>query len=87
MESTAKLRRLCDRHRTIPTSYRVEGVVREGGYSQPISQVIEIWKGRYRGEVVALKVLKVSRQDPHVLAFTSVSISCDLQRGSYSPLA
>jgi len=53
--------------------------MREGGRSQRISEVIEIWKGRYQGEVVALKVLKVSRQDPRILAFTGVSMLHNFQ--------
>ena len=55
--------------------------MREGDHSKRISESIEIWKGRYKDEVVALKVLKVSRQDPHVLAFTRVSTLRDLQGG------
>jgi len=74
MEHTAELRRLCDHHHTIPTSYKLEGVGREGGHPQHTSQVIEIWKGRYKDKVVALKILKVSRQDPHLLAFARVSV-------------
>ena len=58
----------------LPTSYNLEGVVREGDRSKRISQVIEIWKGRYKDEVVALKVLKVPRQDPQILAFEGVSM-------------
>lgn len=37
----------------------------------------EIWKGRYKGEEVALKVLRVSRDNPHVMKAKSVSISRD----------
>jgi len=47
--------------------------MREGDYSQHISQVIEIWKGRYKDKVVALKVFKVSPQDPQISAFKKVS--------------
>ena len=47
---------MCSQQRTIPTSYKLEGVVREGDYSQGTSQMVEIWKGRYKDEVVALKV-------------------------------
>ena len=73
VEGTAELRRLCGQRRTIPTSYKLEGIVREGDHSQHVSQAIEIWKGRYKDELVALKVLKISRQDPHISAFTRVS--------------
>jgi len=68
------LSRLCKRRGIIPTPYNLEGVVREGNHSQRICQGVEIWKGRYRDEAVALKVMKVSRQDPHVLAFRGVSM-------------
>jgi len=51
--------------------------VRDGSHSRRISQIIEIWRGRYKDEVVALRVFKVSRQDPHVLAFVSVSMPRD----------
>ena len=54
--------------------YELEGVKREGDYSQRISQFIEIWKGRYKDEVVALKVFKVSPQDPQISAFKMVSM-------------
>ena len=77
MQRTAELRRLCYHHRTIPTTYKLEGVVREGDLSQCVSQVVEIWKGRYKDEVVALKVLKVSQRDPHVLEFTRVRMPHD----------
>ena len=73
-ETAAELQKLCGIHNAIPTSYKLEGVVREGDRSQRMSQVIEIWKGRYKDEVVALKVYKVSRQDPHRLQFKSVSV-------------
>jgi len=68
---------LCGDHSTVPTSYKLEGVVRVGDRPKRISQVDEIWEGRYIDEVVALKVLKVSPQDPHISALTSVSISHD----------
>ena len=55
--------------------------MREGSHSRRISRAIEIWKGRYKDKTVALKVFKVSRQDPHILAFTSVSMPCDPQGG------
>jgi len=51
--------------------------VREGDYSQRISQVIEIWKGRYKDEAVALKVFKVSHHDPQLSAFKKVSMPWD----------
>ena len=65
---------LCGRHCIVPTSYKLKGVVKEGDRAQRISQVTEIWKGRYNDEVVALKVLRVPRDDPHVQRTKSVSI-------------
>ena len=49
--------------------------MKEGDCAQRISQVTEIWKGRYKDEVVALKVLRVPRDDPQVQRTKSVSIS------------
>ena len=72
-----ELVRLCGRHHSIPTSYKLEGVMRVGNHSQHISEVIEIWQGMYKDEVVALKVLKVSRQDPHHDGFKRVSMLHD----------
>ena len=83
MRDTAELRELCCHHHTIPTSYKLEGIVREGEHSQHISEVIEIWKGRYQDEVVALKVLKVPHQGPHILGFKRVSMSRDPQEGGF----
>jgi len=37
--------------------------------------VTEIWKGRYNGDVVALKVLRVPRDDPQMQGIKSVSTS------------
>ena len=51
--------------------------MKEGSRAQRISQVTEIWKGRYNDEVVALKILRVPRDDPHVHETKSVSMSCD----------
>jgi len=59
--------------------------VRVGDYSQRISEVIEIWKGRYNGKAVALKVLKVSHQDPHIPLFKRVSMLCDPLAGVAPP--
>lgn len=59
--------------------------MKEGDRAQRISQVTEIWKGRYNGEVVALKVLRAPRDDPHVRRTKSVSMSCDSQGEVPSP--
>lgn len=50
----------------------------EGAYPQRASRVSEIWKGKYQGEEVALKVLRVLRGDPDIHRMTSVSASRDL---------
>ena len=77
VRGTAELRILCGQHRTVPTRYKLKGVLREGDHSKRISQVVEIWRGRYKARIVTLKVLKVSLQDPHILAFKRVSMPCD----------
>ena len=80
-KSIIELRRLCGKHLTVPGSYRLEGVVKEGDRAQHISQIIDIWKGRYNDEVVALKVLRVPREDPQVGKIKSVSTPCDTLGG------
>jgi len=75
-----KLRRLCGHHRTIPTPYTLEDVTKEGDHPQYVSNVAEIWKGRYKDKVVALKILKVSHQDPQILGFKRVSTPDDPPR-------
>jgi hypothetical protein len=89
-----ELRKLCGKHRTVPTSYKLEGVEKggerageegddvekEGKVAQHNSKVTEIWKGRYKGEVVALKVIRVPQDDPYIQRTKSVSGSCDLRR-------
>ena len=76
-KAIVELRRLCGHHRIVPALYKLEGVTKEGDCAQRISQVTEIWKGRYNDEVVALKVLRVPRDDPHVQRTKSVSMSHD----------
>lgn len=68
-----ELRKLCGKHRLVPTSYKLEGVEREGERAQRNSKVTEIWKGKCNGEVVALKVLRVPRDDPQVQRTKTVS--------------
>ena len=75
-----ELRRLCGKHQIVPKSYKLEGVEREGGHAQCLSQVTEIWKGTWDGKVVALKVLKVPRGDPGLQKTKSVSTPYDLWR-------
>jgi len=67
----------CEVYRTVPTSYKLEDVVREGGHSQRISQETEIWKGRYKGEVVALRVPRVPHEGFDILELKSVSMQGD----------
>lgn len=69
-----ELRKLCDRHRTVPTAYKLEGVEKEGDCAYSRSDVTEIWKGRYRGEFVALKILRVSQDNPEIPRAKSVRI-------------
>ena len=77
VETTRELRQLCADLHTIPTSYKLEGVTREGDQPQRVSQVVDVWKGRYKNEAVTLMVFKVPRQDPHITSFKGVSILCD----------
>ena len=74
-ESIIELRRLCGHHRIVPTSYRLAGVKKEGDWPQHISNVIGIWKGRWNGEAVALKILRWPREDPEIQRARSVSTS------------
>jgi hypothetical protein len=74
-ESVNKLRKLCGRLRTVPTSYKLRGVKKQGGYPERISRVTQIWKGVYRDEVVVLKVLMVPKDDPDIQETESVSVS------------
>ena len=55
--------------------------LKEAGPAQHISQVTEILKGRYNDEVVALKVLRVPRDDPQAGGIKSVSTPCDTLGG------
>ena len=55
--------------------YKLNGVVKEGLYARHNSQTTEIWKGRYKGEEVALKVIRVSHDNSNKAK--SVSISFD----------
>jgi hypothetical protein len=72
-----ELRALCGKHRTVPTTYQLNGVVKEGSYPYRSSRVTEIWTGKYKGKEVAIKVLRVSRDNSDVQKAKSVSISRD----------
>ena len=80
-KSIIELRRLCGHYLMVPGSYKLKDMVKEEGPAQRISQVTEIWKGRYNDKVVALKVLRVPRDDPQVGGIKSVSTPCDTLRG------
>ena len=70
-----ELWKLCGDHHTVPTPYKLESVVKRGEHPQRISKVTEIWKGVYRDEVVALKVLRVPQDNPHAQRTRRVSMS------------
>ena len=55
--------------------------MKEGNYPKSTSQLTEIWKGRYDGEVVALKVLRGPGGDHCTWEAYEVSILCDSQSG------
>lgn len=61
-----ELRKLCGHYHTVPTAYKLEGVEKEGDCPRYQSNVTEIWKGRYRGQSVALKILRVSQDNPEI---------------------
>ena len=75
-----ELLELCGHWRMFPTSYQLEGVVKEGKYAKHTSNTTEIWKGKYKGKEVALKILRVHRDDPQAQAVElSVSLSWNFQ--------
>jgi len=74
-QGTIELRKLCGYYCTVPISYQLEGVTKEGSHPQHISRVADIWKGRYNGQVVALKVLRGSRGGYHMQTTRNVSVS------------
>ena len=41
--------------------------------AQRISQATELWKGSYNDKVVALKIVRVPQEDPHLQTNTNVS--------------
>ena len=74
-----ELLELCGHWRMFPTSYQLEGVVKEGTDAEHTSKTTEIWKGKYKGKEVTLKILRVHRDDPQAQAVESVSMSRDFQ--------
>ena len=81
MEDITGLLHLCVRWHTVPTSYELRGVVRLGDGAQCASRVTEIWKGMYNGEVVALKILKLSGDNPEIELAKRVSTPRDFRVG------
>ena len=51
------------------------------------SQVIDLWKGMYNDEVVALKILRVPQDGPQVPRVKSVSMFRNSHAGVCSPLS
>ena len=47
--------------------------MREVDHAQRISQATELSKGSYNDEVVALKIVRVPRENPHLQKNTNVS--------------
>lgn len=60
-EGVIELLKMCGYYCTVPASYQLEGITKEGDRPQSIFQDTEIWKGRYNGEVVVLKILRGPR--------------------------
>ncbi|KAF9785448.1 kinase-like domain-containing protein [Thelephora terrestris] len=58
-----ELLRLCTLWHTVPTSYELGDVMRQGDSALQVSGVTEIWEGLYDGEVVALKVLRLPQNN------------------------
>lgn len=54
-------------------SYELGGVVKKGAKAQQVSRVTEVWEGMYDGQVVALKVLRLSQDDPDIHMAQEVS--------------
>jgi hypothetical protein len=62
----AELFQLCTFWHTVPVSYELKGVVKQGDSFLRISGMTEIWEGTYHGEVVALKVLQLPQNNDGV---------------------
>ena len=70
-----ELLELCTHWLAVPASYELRDVVKHGVRAQRVSRVTEIWKGMYFGEVVALKSVRLSQDDPGVKEAHQVSVS------------
>lgn len=57
------LQKLCGRWRTVPTPYKLKDIKKLEPFARYASQAAEIWQGVCSGEVVALKIFKVSSDD------------------------
>ena len=53
--------------------YKLNGVVKEGFYARHNSPTTSIWKGRYKGEEVALKDIRVSHDNSNKAKSVSTS--------------
>jgi len=71
--------KMCGYYCTVPASYELEGVTKEGDRPQSNFQDTEIWKGKYNGEAVVLKILRGPGVDSHMGKTNSVSTSSDPQ--------
>ena len=60
--------------------------MKEGHHAQHVSPVTEIWKGRYNEKEVALKLIRVHRDDPQAEIVQSVSMSRDSRTTVFSVL-
>ncbi|KAF9785469.1 kinase-like domain-containing protein [Thelephora terrestris] len=60
-DSFIELSQLCTLWHTVPTTYELGGVVKQGDCALHAGGMTEIRKGVYDGEVVALKVLRLHR--------------------------
>ena len=69
---TIELLKLCGYWCTVPTSYKLEVVVRNYA-PQHVSQMAEIWKAWYSGQEVVVKIVRVRQGDPLAQRINSVS--------------
>ena len=58
--------------------------MKEGDHAQHVTPVTEIWKGRYNEREVALKLIRVHRDDPQAETVQSVSASRDSRTAVFS---
>ena len=54
------LKRMCRAHTKLPSSYVIEeGIETEGSHARAFGGAADVWKGRYNGEPVAIKSLRI----------------------------